>query len=164
VNRMKKKKRAARVGGDVRTILEQHRTMRAAVKELRDFLRSPRPAVKAATSHPWARAMAGKVMRLHDLVFRHFRVEEQAGFVEDLSTKHPQSIRSYRALWRDHDRILADLRAILGAAMVYSEGKLPDNPQLRRWTLSVLDHLAQHEYQETELLQSVVYRDTGAAD
>ena len=149
---------------DLKDLLEGHHSMQNAIEDLKGFLDEPRPGVGKRGSHSWAAGMAEKLMQLHDRLFRHFRAEEMSESLRDLSVNRPHIHRSFEALRLDHDRILADLRSILGAAMIYSEGKPPENPQLRRWALSVLDRLSRHEHEETELFQRVLYHDTGAVD
>ncbi len=138
--------------------------MQRAIEDLKGFLDAPRPNIGERGSHGWAAGMAVKLIQLHDRLFRHFRDEETSETLRDLSMKRPHVHRAFELLRLDHDRILAELRSILGAAMIYSEGKPPENPQLRRWTLSMLDSLSRHEHAETELFQRVLYIDTGAVD
>jgi hypothetical protein len=137
--------------------------MTKIVEELREFLKEPRPDVGARGSHSWAFSMAERLTGLHDRFSLRIRAAEKSEFLEELSLKRPHAVRPFRRLRQDHDRLLADLRSIQGAAVVYSQGKRPANPRLRRWTLSVLDRLSQHEHQETELIQRALYLDTGAA-
>ncbi len=149
---------------DLEDLIEEHQTMQRSIEDLKGFLDAPRPDLGERGSHGWATGMAEKLLQLHDRLFRHFRAEEMSESLRELSVKRPHIHRAFETLRLDHDRILADLRSLLGAAMIYSEGKPPENPQLRRWTLSVLDRLSRHEHEETELFQRVLYNDTGAVD
>jgi len=149
---------------DLKVLIEGHQSMRRAIEDLIGFLDAPRPGVGERGSHGWAAGMAERLMQLHDMLFRHFRAEEMSESLRELSVQRPHIHRAFEALRLDHDRILAELRSILGAAMIYSEGKPPENPQLRRWTLTMLDRLSRHEHEETELFQRVLYHDTGAGD
>jgi hypothetical protein len=145
-------------------ILEEHRQLRCTIDELREFLQAPRPEIGHKGYHTWASSLAEKLTGLHSMVYRHFREEERSGFLEELLEVHPQAERTVDVLRRDHDRILADFRAVLGATLVYAEGKAPERPQLRQWTLAVLDQLSQHESDETELVQKLTYHDLGSVD
>ncbi|MFQ5876676.1 MAG: hemerythrin domain-containing protein [Acidobacteriota bacterium] len=155
-----------KIGADTRfdDVLEQHRELRSLIKEMKRFLDRPRPEIGQRGSHTWASTLAGDLLHLHDSVFRHFREEERSGFLEEIETRHPPAIRAIKMLRNEHDRILAELRELLGAAMIYSEGKSPESPRLRRWTLSILDRIAQHEYEETELFQELQYLNLGVGD
>ena len=108
--------------------------------------------------------MARQLTRLHDRISRHFRSEERSEFLDEISPRRPHIARSIETLQQDHGRILLDLEAIREAAAVYAEGREPEEPQLRRRTLAVLDRIAHHEHAETELLQRALYEDRGAAD
>jgi hypothetical protein len=145
-------------------VLEQHRDIEGTIEKLKQFLEQPRPEIGVKGSHTWANQLAADLLVLHDKIFRHFREEEKSGFLEEITLREPQAIRTVETLRRDHDRILSELRELMSSAIVYSEEKMPESPRLRKWTLSLLDRLAQHEYEETELFQKVQYLDHGVGD
>ena len=142
----------------------EHRQLVQAIEETKEILKQPRPDVGSESSHGWGVSIARQLTQLHDHVSSHFRSEEQSEFLEDLSPKRPHVARSIEMLQQDHGRILGDLQAIREAAVFYAEGKEPDEPQLRRRTLAVLERIAHHEHAETELLQRALYEDRGNAD
>ena len=152
------------VGTGLEKIVVEHRELRKQTATLKRFLDAPRPEIGAPGAHTWANELAEQLLRLHDMVFRHFRYEESSGVLEDIVRETPHAAAAVDVLRRDHDRMLADLRALLGAAMVYSEAKSPDDPRLRRWTLSILSHLEQHEGEETHLMQKAFCVDLGLGD
>jgi hypothetical protein len=145
-------------------VLDQHRELRGLISELKAFLEKPRPEVGEMGSHTWASEMAAMLTRLHDKVFRHFRHEEGSGFLDEIAVRRPSALRAVENLRQDHDRILGDFRSLVGAAMVYSEGKNPVSPRLRQWANSILDRLDRHEREETDLFQRIHYEDLGSAD
>ena len=149
------------VGTGFENIVVEHQELRKMTAALRAFIEAPRPEIGTPGSHTWATDLAEQLVRLHDKVFRHFRHEESSGILEEIVKEKPQASAKVEVLCRDHDRVLSDLRALLGAAMVYSEAKTPDDPRLRRWTLSILSHLEQHEQEETELMQGAFCLDLG---
>jgi hypothetical protein len=149
---------------DIEELLMEHRQLVRAIEETKEILKQLRPEAGSKSSHGWGNTMALQLTRLHARVSRHFRSEEQSEFLEDLYPKRPHVARSIETLQQDHERILGDLHAIREAAALYAEGKEPDEPQLRRRTLAVLDRIAHHEHAETELLQRALYEDRGNAD
>jgi Hemerythrin HHE cation binding domain len=152
------------VGTGIDRIIDEHKELRRMTGALRTFLDAPRPLIGAQGAHTWASDLAEQLVKLHDKVFRHFRDEESSGVFEEICREKPQAGRAIEVLCKDHDRMLADLRALLGAAMVYSEAKTPEDQRLRRWTLSILSQLEQHEQDETELIQKAFCIDLGAGD
>lgn len=152
------------VGTSLDKIVGEHQELRNLTATLKTFLDAPRPEIGVPGAHAWATELAEQLLRLHDKVFRHFRYEESSGVLEDIVRETPQAAAAVDVLRRDHDRMLADLRALLGAAMVYSEAKSPEDPRLRRWTLSILSHLEQHESEETHLMQKAFCLDLGLGD
>jgi len=143
---------------------EQHRKLSELIRTLQVFLEEPRPEIGQEGYQTWASALAENLTGLLDKVSRHFRAEERSGFLEEVERQFPQALQAVESLRRDHDRVLADLRAILSAALCYAEGGAPQNPQLRRWTLGVLNQLLEHEAEETEMLQRLYYEDVGRVD
>jgi len=152
------------VGTNVDKLVVEHRELRKLTVTLRAFLDAPRPELGMPGAHTWANDLAEHLLKLHDTVFRHFRYEESSGVLEDILREMPQASAAVDTLRRDHDRMLSDLRALLGAAMVYGEAKSPEDPRLRRWTLSILSHLEEHEREETHLLQKAFCLDLGLGD
>ena len=148
----------------VHTIVVEHQELRKMILALRTFLEAPRPELGAPGAHTWAADFAEHLLKLHDKVFRHFRLEESLGVLEEIGCANPQAAVAFEVLSGDHERILADLRALLRATMVYSEAKTPEDSRLRRWALSILSHLEQHEYEETELMQKTFCLDLGLGD
>jgi len=143
-------------------IIKQHENVREQVDQLRQFLEPPRPEIGEG-GRAWGSDFTEHLTRVHGTISRHFRFEEKTGLFAQIEKDHPHTTHQVAALARDHDRILSDLRAILVAAMTYSEGRLPENPQLRRWTTSVLDQLSEHEREETALLQRAYGEDIGGS-
>ncbi len=64
----------------------------------------------------------------------------------------------------EHDRILDDLRAVLGAVLVYAENREFAGPHLRAWTLEILEEFRHHEHVETDLIQRLYTEDLGEGD
>ncbi len=142
----------------------EHRQLVQAIEETKEIVKQPRPEAGSDASLGWGSSMVQQLTRLHDRISRHFRSEEKSEFLEELSPRRPHVARSIEMLQQDPELILGDLQAIREAAVIYAEGKEPDEPQLRRRTLAVLDRIAHHEHAETELLQRALYEDRGTAD
>jgi hypothetical protein len=145
-------------------IVAQHREMREVVADTRRFLELPRPDIENEAAPVWALELTERLARLHEKVSMHFRHEESFGFFDKLESDFPNAEHAIEALRKDHDRILADLRCLLGASLLYGEGKPPPNPHLRHWAMAVLRHIAEHEREETSLLQHLYYQDLGLGD
>jgi hypothetical protein len=149
---------------EIDLIPDQHRDLQEIARDLRGFLEKPRPELGTEGGCTWAEELADRLSLLDDKLLHHFRFEETSGFHDDLKDRHPRAIHAIEHLGREHKLILSDLCAIRGAALNYSAGKTATTPRLRRWALSLLDRLANHERQETDLLQAVHYYDLGIGD
>lgn len=141
--------------------LRQHEEVRELIQEVRGFLEEPRPRIGVKGYHTWAAGLAEHLLTLHDKLFRHFRDEEQDGVMEELILRNPGASNRIDALEKDHGGMLQEIRLLMDATMVYSEGKEPPDVRLRRRTLGILERLAEHEAAENELIASVEYMDLG---
>ena len=145
-------------------VLEEHRELRGLVAELRRFLEKPRPPVASPQATSWAGDLADRLVAFHDKANKHFRAEERSGFLDQLAVARPGAARMIAQLQGEHDRILADLRSVLEASMVYARNKEPECANLRRWTATVLDRFEQHEHDENDLTQDLLCADYGVGD
>jgi cell division septum initiation protein DivIVA len=145
-------------------VLEEHRVLRGLVAELRRFLEKPRPPVASPQATSWAGDLADRLVAFHDKANKHFRAEERSGFLDKLAVARPGSARMISQLQGEHDRILADLRSVLEASMIYARHKEPECANLRSWTASVLNRFEQHEHDETELTQDLLCGEYGVGD
>lgn len=145
-------------------IEEQHDRLRETMASMRTFLEGPRPPISDPASQEWASRLSDALITFHDEVSHHFREEEASGFLAELERVYPQATHRIDLLRREHDRILAEIREILGATHAYAAGRSPENAALGRWVLSVLDRLAKHEQDEGRLMQKLLYTDFGQAD
>ncbi|MGB5817127.1 MAG: hemerythrin domain-containing protein [Thermoanaerobaculia bacterium] len=148
----------------VAQVLEEHEHLRELICDLKSFLEVPRPKIGEKGAHTWSSELSKRLVTLHDELFRHFRFEEEGGMVEELSVAHPRFADRIDEVVSEHPQMLKAVRNIMVDALSYSEGEKPEDPQLRRRVIAVLDQLAEHECKETDLIQRAEYRDTGAAD
>jgi hypothetical protein len=134
------------------TILSEHRRIRLLVEDLGAFLKEPRPEPGSREARRWASSLTERLLELHETLCAHFDEEEESGALDELSSRHPRATAVIRRLQAEHETILRGLRAVICAAMVYAEGRDPENPHLRRSTSGVLEQLVRHERQESDLI------------
>ena len=145
-------------------ILVEHRHLRALEVELKEFLDQPRPRLGEKGAHTWAAELSQRILNLHDVLLRHFRFEERADIVEDLTLHHPEAGKEIEGVLGEHPTMLGELRTILSDLLTYSEGVRPEQPRLRRRVSALLQTLEAHEQHENRLIQRLEYRDLGTAD
>ena len=145
-------------------VLEEHMELRGLLDELLGFLVKPRPELHSPEADTWATSLTERLVTLHQKVGRHFREEESSGALDELEESFPHATRTIEALRTDHDRILADFRAVIHAAMLYTEGRSGENQNLRRWARSIVEHIQRHEGEETDLMQRLLNEDLGTGD
>ena len=86
------------------------------------------------------------------------------GMAEELTLAHPSASDRIANVLGEHPEILSAARQITGDLLHYSEGEDPSDPHLRRRIIELLDHLAEHERNETDLIQRLEYRELGDGD
>jgi hypothetical protein len=145
-------------------VRREHEDFKTMIAGIREFVEQPRPAADDPKGHLWAVDLSRRLVSLHDKLVGHFHHEEQGGLFETLATREPGSIRRIELLKGEHGEILGQVRELMVEALKYSEGAPGDDPHLRRRVSSVLDRLGAHEIAETELMQTVEYRDLGTGD
>ena len=150
--------------GWIEQVLAEHRYLREAVDDTREFLDLPRPGLGAKGSHTWAVELSQRLVHLHDELFRHFRFEEKAGVIEDLTLRHPEAARELEEVLGEHPEMLREIRRITSDVLAYSDGERPEDPRLRRRIADLLEALSKHEEHETHLIQRLEYRDFGTGD
>lgn len=146
---------------DVDATLNDHKMLRARVADLSSYLERPRPPIGEKGYHTWASDLTGRLVKLHDLLFRHFREEERSRLFEELAEQHPNHADTLEGLKADHGTLLNTLRELTAASMTYSEGKDPGDGRLRRRVSEFLETAGSHERRETRLIQKLHLRDIG---
>jgi hemerythrin-like domain-containing protein len=146
------------------SIHREHKELRKIISEIQEFLRLPRPAVGDEGYQEWSAGMSKRVVRLHGRISRHFHREDEEQMLEKLARRHPRASSVTDRLQEEHGEILAELRQLAMASLKYEDGKSPQDPQLRKRLVAVLDHLTKHEQEETGLMVSMEYDDLGMCD
>ena len=139
--------------------LREHEELQRLIRELRSFLEKLRPPLGDPGCHTWAASLSKHVARLHDMIFRHFRDEEQEGLFENLARRHPGAREKVSSLRQEHSAILAAIREMMSATLRYSEGQPLRDPRLRHRMIELLDAIARHEQNESELIVQIEYSD-----
>ena len=145
-------------------LLAEHRQLRTTVAELQEYLDRPRPRPGEKGSHTWAAKLSERILHLHDELVRHFRFEEEADMVEDLTVSHPEAACEIQEVLAQHPVMLRGIRQITADVLTYSEGRRPEDPRLRQRILSLLESFSEHEQRETRLIQRLEYREFGTGD
>ena len=122
------------------------------------------PEVGEEGHHRWAATVSRHLVNLHDKLVLHFRHEENEGFFEAIVERAPSFSKRVDILVGEHGEMLGEIRELMGYTLRYSEGREPEDPQLRRRITGLLDTLSRHEVDETELMQRIEYRDIGVGD
>lgn len=145
-------------------VLEEHRMLNETIANLREFLDLPRPGLGREGAHGWASDLSKRLADLHDLLFRHFRYEEQGGMMEELVQSHPRATGQVDNLLDEHTEILESSRKIMSAVLAYSEAAAGADTRLRTRLSKLLDQLGEHERTENTLIMDLAYYDLGLGD
>jgi hypothetical protein len=145
-------------------VLEEHRELKEMIGQLRKYLQLAPPEVEERADHAWASGMAERLTKLHSKVSRHFRDEEESGFLDELVRHYPRTTYAAGKFRQDHGQILSEIRTILSEAMIYDEGRSTERSQLQQRAFSLLDRLLRHEQEENDLFHRTHTDDLGSGD
>jgi hypothetical protein len=145
-------------------VAEEHHELNQMTQELKCFLGMPHLEVTDEDSHIWAGELAERLVRLHRKVFLHSRGEEQpGGILDELVERFPRATKTVQKLQDEHDQLLAEMRAIVAATMIFAENGLPTEFDLCGRTTRLLHNIGQHRETENDLILRVYWEDLGEA-
>ena len=143
--------------------MDQGERIRADHRELalvRDRLRAM-IAAPAATlqEHRWRALWLREMDLLQRLMARHFRDEEDGGYMAEVVAKKPGLADKVDRLHGQHAVMLAHVTELCGEAL-----DRVDHDTFGDHVIRLLIALAAHEEHETELWQSTLWTDVGGGD
>lgn len=93
-------------------------------------------------------------------VAKHFRFEEQNGYLEAARKREPRLAHAIQQLAEEHRQLTQSLEALIGKTEATAEPGAPLREEIHKW----IGHVRQHEIRENNLIQDVFTQDIGAED
>lgn len=138
---------------DWEQIRSQHQELAVECARLRVLAAAPRQLL---SDTEWRAVLMGDLRTFHDQLRAHFDLEEEGGYMRDVTEKHPQLHHRAQGLAGDHDRFRQRVADLLAEAE--SSDKLD---AVRSGLLKLLESLVRHESAERELIQEAFLTDEG---
>lgn len=138
-----------------------YKRLRDLSSELTTFI-----AQNVASEHftAWKLSALTRLRDFQNQLAKHFDLEEDGGFIDELLGLSPESSNWINDLREDHRRMLEDLASIIAMVKSYSLPGDLDLPQLRSRINTFLVGLREHESAETALLYDAHFQVNGAGD
>jgi hypothetical protein len=145
---------------EARQVIEEHKALR---KELAELAGAASKTLAAGGRGAWIDDLAGRVGRLRPRLEKHFRLELDSGFFDDIERAWPNAAAQCGSFVEEHRRYLDRLDGLLATL----KSRPASDAALRAAATeveSIVEDLRIHETRETELFQTAIEGGPSAAD
>jgi len=142
----------------IRQIEEDHKQLAAFTKSLTSAVGD---VAKADDFPAWKREFVWQLRDFYNLLLKHFELEEEGGYMNDLMELAPRFAGKAESLHSEHQAILRDLDGIITGLKAVTAASEVGEVQERLTAL--VGQLECHECAEREMLADAYYQDIGAA-
>ena len=112
----------------------------------------------------WKLEFMGKLRDFQSSLLKHFDLEEEGDFMEEILSIAPQFRDRIERLEEEHTEIISDLNGILADLKKFSDRDFPQLVGIRKRVGEIFTTLHSHEAAERELMQDVYLQDHGPVD
>ncbi|RMD63612.1 hypothetical protein D6833_05450 [Candidatus Parcubacteria bacterium] len=109
----------------------------------------------------WRLAFLWELRDFNNRLLKHFDLEEEGGFMNDVLAISPQSERKVAELKKEHEAIIEDLSGLIARLKKMTEHDRGNIEQLRSDLDDLICNLHRHENEEHILMQRAYYREYG---
>lgn len=142
-------------------IEQEHQNLRADISLLEDEVNKH---VEKEQLTSWKLDIMGRLRDFQNHLSKHFDLEEEGGFMDEISNIAPQHQDKIDQLENEHKQITHDLDAVIEDLKQLHQGDFGQLTGIRERILGIFTNLHTHEALERELMQDVYLQDTGAGD
>ncbi|MFH1680807.1 MAG: hemerythrin domain-containing protein [Candidatus Eisenbacteria bacterium] len=156
---MKKDPARKSLRAEAEAAFEEHRRISRLVCDLEQWLDEP-----ADCARLWNDCLRERLEPLARILEPHFAGEEASPLYKEVPVDFPRFASSLDRLFEEHQRIISDLKSVLGEAGATT---VPVRAQIRELTLRtkmIVFTLRRHESEENEILQQAYWDDLAAGD
>lgn len=112
----------------------------------------------------WKLEFTWQLRDFKNQLLKHFELEEEGGFNEELIHAAPEHHNRVRQLEDEHKQIISTLEKIVADLKQMDPTSFHEAPAIRERVLNLLKLLRAHEAAERQLIQDAYLQDFGAAD
>lgn len=142
-------------------VQDEHESLKGTMAEIRSEIKSALP------DEDFGEWKLGFIWRLRDfqnMLVKHFDLEEDGGFMQDLVSISPGCASRVDALKQEHDDIIPRLNELTERLKRIAASNDEELGRVAEDVLSLFDLLERHEAAERELIQDVYFQDIGVGD
>ena len=141
---------------ELHTVIANHNTFQLLLDRMHVLALAPGDILPRRR---WCRLLAYEIEGFKRALNDHMKAEESGGYMHEIVDQHPEMARKAARLEAEHAALSGTLDNLLAAC------NAQDDPgQVRATMRDLLDAIATHEREETDLIQEALQRDAGPAD
>ncbi len=153
---MSKKKPAS-----VEAVEREHIGLRAEMVSIHDCLHGN---ISSEEFSEWRLKFMWQMRDFKNRLLKHFDLEEEGGFMNDVISAAPHSERQVAGLKEEHNAISSSLDSILAKLKAMAEHNVESLEGIRTDLAGVFAVLREHENTEHQLMQRAFYREYGGPE
>ncbi len=139
-------------------IEDEHRGIKREVASLKSLLIQD---VAVEEYAEWRLALLWRLRDFNNRLLKHFDLEEEGGFMNDVLEISPQAAHTVEQLGREHINMTGSLQKIISNLKSGREQDAEITSALRENMKGFFELLAKHEADEHQLIQRAYYREYG---
>ncbi len=144
-----------------RRIEEDHRNLHSTMDDLD---RAFEHEVGSDTFAGWKMDLLWKLRDFHNQLQKHFDLEEEGGYNEDLIRVAPHLSTQIAHLEEDHRKIISDLNHILEVLKSVLNADSPKVIRVEERVSDLVTFIRDHECKEHAIIQEAYFQDYGVGD
>ncbi|MFQ5652619.1 MAG: hemerythrin domain-containing protein [bacterium] len=142
----------------VTRIEQEHRSLR---KDMDDLERFARDETRTEDFSDWRLQLVWQLRDFENRLLKHFDLEEEGGFMQDVITVSPHSRRKVEMLKAEHEQIAVRLEGLIAQLKRMQEKEGEKLQRLRLELKEIMEMIREHENEEHHLIQGAYYREYG---
>ena len=142
-------------------IQDEHERLEKLIQEIREELKC---TVDPETFADWKLEFVWKIRDFQNELTKHFDLEEDGGFMEDVVDRAPRFSPRVKALEQEHVDAVQQLEEITSELKQLTVLEEPLQAEICDRIMTLFDMLEQHEALERELILEVYFQDIGVGD
>ena len=142
-------------------IQDEHARLEQIIRQIKDELKRP---INVTGFADWRLKFVWKIRDFQNELMKHFDLEEDGGFMEDVISRAPRFAPQIKSLEHEHVDAVERLDRITAALKQLSAFDGQAWSEISDEIMSLFDSLEEHEAAERELILEVYFQDIGVGD
>lgn len=142
-------------------IQDEHARLEQIIQEIKDELNRP---IDVDGFSDWKLEFVWKIRDFQNELTKHFDLEEDGGFMEDVISRAPRFAPQIKTLEQEHTEAVKRLDGITATLKQLSAFDGHTWSEISDEIMALFDSLVEHEAAERDLILEVYFQDIGVGD